>query len=363
MSRIEKCGIKFNPYMENKRGNRKRKQRQYELRRMRRLSKRRKRVRHYKSRKKNKKEKEPGQLFQITAPSDFRLLTNTTECVNWFRLLRSLVLAAESPMGQKYQRIDLAGVEHIDFASTMVLGVICEELLEITPSCWCFGRLPKNPECAKYIKDSGFLNGMRDATGKPYSKSEGSESVKIQRGKTRLENEKVRSIVQIDRHACELLTGRNKVTYRHIDVIKEICGNAFVWSQAFNRQWVMGAKFENDKVVYVVLDLGKGILDTLARNYFDIIKDKLAQNSGVEILLGAFKRKYGSASEDDNRNRGLPFVEKTFKDGYIKDLSVLCNNVYLDFSDPTKNKIIAQDMHSAFDGTLYSWRIDASCFK
>lgn len=307
--------------------------------------------------------KEPWQQYQITAPTDFRLLTNTEECVNWFRTLRNMVLAAETPNGQKYQNMDLTKVEHIDFASTMVLGAICDDLLETTPTCWCFGKLPKNKACAQYIKDSGFLNRMHDLQGKPFEKSLGSDSVKIQRGNTKLEKEKVLSVVQIERHACESLTGRNKVTYRHIDIIKEICGNAFVWSQSFNRQWVMGAKFEEDKVVYVVLDLGKGILDTLARNYYDILKDKLTQKSDVEILQGAFRRKYGSASEDDNRNRGLPFIERTFNDGYIKDLSVLCNNVYLDFANPQKNIKFNDDMHEAFDGTLYSWRVDASCFK
>ena len=55
---------------------------------------------------------------------------------------------------------------------------------------------------------------------------------------------------------------------KHIDVIKEICGNTFGWSNAFNSQWTLGAKFEDNKVIFVALDLGNGILESLSRSFF-----------------------------------------------------------------------------------------------
>lgn len=306
---------------------------------------------------------EPRKEYQVVAPKDFRLLKNTKECVEWFRTLRSMERAVVNPHGQKYQRIDLYDVEYIDFAATLVLGAILDDFVVQTPSCWCYGRLPKRQACAEYIKQSGFLNGKADGTGKPFTNFIGSESLKVERGQTRLEGTKIRDILSIEKHAAEHLIGEQKVSHRHIDVIKEICGNTFGWSNAFNRQWTLGAKFEDDKVVFVALDLGNGILESLSRRFFDILKDKFRNNSDKEILEGAFLRKYGSTSKDRNRNKGLPSIRKACEDGYIKDLCVLTNNVLLDYSDSSKNTKYINEKDLAFDGTVYSWRLDADCFK
>ena len=80
----------------------------------------------------------------------------------------------------------------------------------------------------------------------------------------------------------------------------------------------------------MVLDLGIGILDFLARNYYDVVKDKLLIHSDREIFEGAFLRKYSSASEDANRNKGLPSIRKAFNDRCVEKLNVLANNVCLD---------------------------------
>lgn len=148
-----------------------------------------------------------------------------------------------------------------------------------------------------------------------------------------------------------------------MDVIKEICGNAFGWSRAINRQWTLGAKFDKDKVTFVVLDLGVGILDSLARDYWDVLKDLFMNHSEKQILEGAFLRKYKSASEDNNRNRGLPSIKKAFNDGCVEQLNVLANNVCLDFVNSKKSKKFASNKNKAFDGTLYSWVLTADSFK
>lgn len=346
---------------------RKYKRRRYEIRKARRLARIKKRHAKYNpnknhSGKSQTTKSEPWKEYQLVAPKDFRLLKNTTECVEWFNLLRSMECAVETPRGQKYQRIDLNEVEHIDFAATLVLGAILDELDELTPSCWCYGRLPKREDCAEYIRQSGFLNGKADGNGKPFTNFTGSESLKVERGKTRLEGEKIRDILKIENHAAYHLIGQQKVNYRHIDVIKEICGNTFGWSNAFNSQWTLGAKFEDNKVIFVALDLGNGILESLSRRFFDILRDMLSKNSDKEILEGAFLRKYGSTSKDRNRNKGLPSIRKACIDGFIKDLCVLTNNVLLDYSDSSRNTKFTNDKDQAFNGTVYSWRLDADCF-
>lgn len=340
------------------------KRRWYELRRLKRLYGRKARDKQYVFIRKVAPYGGDGKVYHIEAPTDFRLLKNTQECVRFFRLLKSQKKAVQIQDNKKFQRIDLKKVKHIDFSSTMVLGAIIDEMRDNNPICYCSGRLPEKRKCSNYIRQSGFLDTRYNGFGIPYGLSNGSERLLIERGQTKLDAQKVTNLVSIVKHTRNHLKVLDMAKhYRQMDVIKEICGNAFGWSHAINSQWTLGAKYEKDKVLFVVLDLGIGILDSLARNYFDKIKDLLQSHSDKEILIGAFFRKYKSASEETNRNRGLPSIRKAFNDGCIEQLNVLTNNVCLDFADPQKSKKFTSDKNKAFDGTLYSWVLTTNSFK
>lgn len=347
-----------------KHSRKKRKRRSYELRRLRRLYWKKPRHKLYTPYISSKSYFSNGKEYHIKAPVDFRLLENTQECVRFFRLLKSQKKAVSIPNGKNFQRIDLKKVKHIDFSSTMVLGAIIDEMRDNAPVCYCSGRLPDSSKCSAYIRQSGFLDTRYNGHGVPYGQSFGSKSLRIERGQTKLDVQKVFSIVSIIKltkdHLKVASTTRH---YRQMDVIKEICGNAFGWSRAINRQWTLGAKFDKDKVTFVVLDLGVGILDSLARDYWDVLKDLFMNHSEKQILEGAFLRKYKSASEDNNRNRGLPSIKKAFNDGCVEQLNVLANNVCLDFVNSKKSKKFASNKNKAFDGTLYSWVLTADSFK
>lgn len=337
---------------------RKRKKRQYELRRLKRLGIRKKRDKKY-----NPNKNSSSDIFQITAPSDFRLLQNTEKCVEFFSLLRSMKKAKLIESGDLHQRINLSNIKHIDFASTVVLDAICKEMKELTPSCFCSGSSPYDKKCRAYLVASGFFNDKVDENGKPFEKSSESEKMKIERGQTRLTAEHIKRVVDIETHACKHLINTEKKCYERISIIKEICGNTVGWSNAFNHQWTLGAKFEKDKVIFVALDLGQGILETLKRRFLKLVEDILVNNTDKEVLEGAFLKKYGSASGENNRNRGLPSIKAGYDKGFLKELAVLSNNVLLDFSDNQNSRIIASKKSQSFNGTLYSWIIDSSCYK
>lgn len=338
------------------RNRRKWKRRQYELRRVRRLSLRHRRRKSLSSRKQD-------EIYQLVAPVDFRLLKNTSACVRFFNLMRSMKNAISMSNGQLVQRIDLSRVKHVDFASTIMLGAIGDELKQQIPSCICPGRLPIDKSCAKYFRDSGFLNSKVNAAGKPFGTSSASDSMTFERGHTKLKVEEMKRITAILRHTALRLLGEERINYRHTIMIKEICANTVRWSKAFNSQWIFGAKYEDDKVVFVALDLGCGILESLYRNYLERIRDRLFNITDEAVLEGAFDKKYQSASEERNRNLGLPSIKQTQIDGYIRDLQVLSNNVLLDFSDSSKSKVFMPNKQGAFNGTLYSWRIFSDCYK
>lgn len=299
----------------------------------------------------------------ISAPKDFRLLKNTEECIDFFRKIRARKKAVVDDDNNQVVHVDLSKVEFIDFASTMMLDAVCEELAATSPMCHVVGDSPRNAQCRQYLLDSGFLNNKYDGCGRKYPDVGHSANIKIERGHTKLKDEDVRSVVEIEQRICKHVTGSSGKMFRHIEMIKEICGNTVDWSGAVRDQWIYGTKFEDGRVIVVALDLGKGILESISRKFSELLQDLLQLNSHVAILEGAFNKKYGSKSGKPNRNKGLPSIKYANENGYIKDLVVITNNVALDFTDSQNSCKFVSNKNRGFMGTLYSWQIDADCYN
>lgn len=290
--------------------------------------------------------------FDDKAPNDFRFLVNTKECAVFFKRIRKA-----GASGIKRYKIDLEDVAHIDFASTMMLSAIGEELLN--KGCSLSGNSPKRLECERYLRESGFFNKLFDQNGRRFPSAAGSEFITVERGQYKLTTDHYKAFRRLIEHINVHLTGKKTRKRIHNTIIKEICANSVEWSEADKSQWTLGAKFESDKVIIVALDLGKGILEKLYIDYWQHIKNLITLKKDSDILYGAFEQKYGSTALETNRNRGLPCVKASYDDGHIKDLKVVTNNTIVDFAN--SNNIEFAKHRSAFNGTLYSWRIDIDC--
>lgn len=290
--------------------------------------------------------------FNDEAPTDFRFLVNTKECSLFFKRIRKA-----GSTGIRRYKINMENVQHIDFASTMMLSAIGEELLN--NGCGLSGNSPKQQKCERYLKESGFFNKLFDQNGRRFVSSTDSEFITVERGQYKLTRQHYKAFRELIKHIKIHLLGYTTNKRIHNTIIKEICANSVEWSEADKAQWTLGAKFENDKVIIVALDLGKGILEKLYIDYWENIKNHISMKTDADILFGAFEQKYGSTALESNRNRGLPCVKAAMDDGNIKELKVVTNNSIIDFHSGD-NKMFAKH-RGAFNGTLYSWRIDKNC--
>lgn len=290
--------------------------------------------------------------YDDKAPNDFRFLVNTKECAVFFKRIRK---AGSS--GIRHYKIDLEDVAHIDFASTMMLSAIGEELLN--NGCALSGNSPKRTECERYLRESGFFNKLFDQNGRRFPSAVGSEFITVERGQYKLTKEHYKAFRNLIEHINVHLTGKKTRKRIHNTIIKEICANSVEWSEADKSQWTLGAKFESDKVIIIALDLGRGILEKLYIDYWQHIKNLVTLKKDSGILYGAFEQKYGSTALETNRNRGLPCVKASQDDGHIKELKVVTNNTIIDFANGAYSEFAKH--RSTFNGTLYSWRIDIQC--
>lgn len=108
--------------------------------------------------------------------------------------------------------------------------------------------------------------------------------------------------------------------------------------------------------------MGKGILETLKKRFGLVLKDIFTLKSPNDILKGAFDKKYGSTTQEVNRNKGLPAVKSHWEQGTINSLKVLTNNVILHFDSNELSETFSKGS-PRFRGTFYQWEMTNDCIN
>lgn len=294
---------------------------------------------------------------RIKVPEDFRLLTNTEECLKFFRKLRSRG-SIQHKGNQQRVAITLANVEHIDYAAISVFRSIVEEMHK--RHIGISGDFPRNQECKKMIIRSGFLHNMYDKFNRPFPRQSKSDIHFFEKGSGTMTVADGRLLSRTMNTIATDLMGKPTKCSMLKSLLMEICGNTIEWSEATDKQWMLGVIYNENKVTITVTDVGKGILHTLFGK-FQRMFEKMSKTYS-EILFGAFEQKYGSKSKDVNRNQGLRLVKWFNDDNCLKELKVLTNNVLLDFSNPSASREFSTKGVD-FEGTFYQWELDKECIE
>lgn len=313
-------------------------------------------IREKEARMKDKLKKSPKRQ---KVPRDFRLLSNPAKCAKFFRRLLDMEFSYFTRFGEKKILLDMKEVETVDFAAMIMLNAICDELAQ--KGCNVGGNSPLCIEAYRFMLDSGFLNNMYDEHNRKMFLPGNSQILEVQKGEDKIKKEDLQAFVALlDKVKDNLGVDKDCDINDYVAILKEICGNSTEWGNIKRKNWTIAAKFEKDKVVFIALDLGQGILGSLNKRVDKQLKDFLFGKNNCQVLEGVFSQYYGSKSKDQNRNQGLPFIKDCNNRSIIKNLCVLSNNVKLDFSDSNNDNIFAPYTKGLI-GTLYSWSVDVEC--
>jgi len=296
---------------------------------------------------------------EVEAPEDFRVIENTVDCYQFFKNIRSKKYTSIYNE-ENFVNMTLKPVDHIDYGTISILTAISEDLKY--KDILLNGDFPKNEESKKFLIESGFLNYMYDENGKRFPRPNKSRLIFFEKGSGRLSEDDNRSISRLIKESVQHLTGKERSCQSIKTMILEICGNSIEWGATDKKQWLLGLKYEKDKVIFTVTDVGLGILSTLHRKFEKVLKDTFSFKSDLEILEGAFDKKYGSSSKEENRNKGLPSIRIKNEEGKIKNLKVLTNNVILHFNNKEKSRTL-NIYEPYYRGTYYEWELDRECLK
>lgn len=289
------------------------------------------------------------------APRDLRLIESTQGCLNFFRDLRSDDYLSIKK-GIYFVIMSLKNVSNIDYGTISILTAINDEFKY--KKIILKTILPEHIDSRNFMIESGYLNNLYDEHGVHFKKSEKSELIFFEKGSGILSEEDNKKISLLVKNVVTHLTGISNYCLSVKTIILEICGNSIEWSGTISQQWLLGVKYESDKVVFTLTDIGKGILETLYRRFTKRFFESFKSND--EILKGAFEKKYGSTTKEGNRNKGLPAVKANHDNGAIYNLKVITNNVILHFDNEQLSKTFEKGS-PRFKGTFYQWEMNKDC--
>jgi hypothetical protein len=295
----------------------------------------------------------------IPAPADFRFIDNSFECLLFFNSVRSKEKCSIIK-GQMIFRISLSKVEYIDFATISILKSIFEESKYYGINFR--GNLPKDPKCKNFLINSGFLNNLYDSDSKEIKIKGKGEHFTFEKKEGIIKICDFENFEKISASSYKYITGNEGFCDEIITMLKEIGGNAIEWSDSYNKQWQIGIYFKEDKVVFNITDLGKGIIETLFISEKLKFIDFWTFRDNLDVLERVFQRKYGSLSQEINRNKGLPSIKKIHDENKINNLIVCSNNVILNFDNKEKSSIFKNDS-ADFYGTFYQWELNKKCIE
>lgn len=242
---------------------------------------------------------------------------------------------------------DMSQIEEIDVCAIVIFLTALQQL-SIDHISYC-GNMPDNKKCRGIFEESGFLEHMK-VIGGAKEKIHVDTNLIVKRGYNKAEGEITGKAIKL---ALKKLTGTEQHYQPVQGIVLEMIGNAIEHAYTTNKHWLFCVNSTDNEITFIVSDAGKGIIKTLKKKYKDEIIDTLFRRD-INVLSRAFDKKYGSATEEVNRNRGLPMIKGMFEDNRIKGLKVITNNVLLDF----ENKNCSRELGIHYAGTLYLCKID-----
>lgn len=326
---------------------------QEHYRRLRRKSKRKKRLRNiFKYRKRIPECIERGALKVrkplteiIVAPVLFSLLNNTEDTLDYIAKIDQEVQNKHCTT----LRLDLRDVDDIDIGTLSILLAKINRLKQ--QNIVVETILPRNQERKRLFFESGFAEHMYDVFGQKIHSYYSRNNLMIQRGFDKTSNKQLGNVMK---QVMYFLTNQEE-SYRPVySIAQEMCANSIEHANKQYKNWLFSVWYRDcENVCFTMTDIGSGIIETLHRKFSQRIAEYFFRDD-TEVLIRAFEKKYGSSTLDENRNKGLPKIQHTAKLGYISNLKVITNGVYVDIVNSAESKVL----NTNFKGTFYYWELN-----
>ena len=259
------------------------------------------------------------------------------EAFDYYKALRSKIQ-------EKRYNYDLTGVTSIDITAICLLLSLINKIN--ANGIGSRGNTPSNDEAREIMLNSGFFDIMQSAF-KPLKTKKYNNQLYIV-GSKRVDNKRIGQSVK---EAVGYLTGTERHFQPIYTMLIEICSNSVEHAnkKEKDKNWVVSVSYEPDRVNFIVVDTGEGILRTIHRKFPEWFIDTIFREDG-KVLEDLLNKEYQSRTQEINRHKGLPKIKENFEAGFVDDMKILTNNVWYDMASKTYEKT-----KNEYFGVLYSW--------
>lgn len=295
--------------------------------------------------------------IQLDVPPNFCLSQDLRTVIAFISLLKSYTNISDEV---RSVFLNLASIQRIDIGSISLLLSSIRELgiHDINVR----GSLPEDEECNKVLQQSGFFEHMpvmserlkrSIRTSNPENKN-----LMIMKGRDKTNHREIGASIK---RAVSMLTGREEHYPPLYGVIGEMNINAVEHAYKKDKHWVFAVNHDedNNRVIFTFTDNGFGIFKTLKRNFGLKAFELLGLKDESQIVEGMFREEYSSRFKKQyNRNKGLPAIRMLQMKKKVDNLSVITNNIYINFQTGTKI-----DLKDSFSGTFYYWELNLATYE
>lgn len=287
----------------------------------------------------------PRPIVTVTAPSNFSLIYNTEDTLEYFKKAHK-----ELKNGNRIL-FDISGI------TTLTTDAIAVQIAKIKDQSFHFnsgilGNAPNNENLKKLFFQSGFYEYVNTRGTKPIN------------NKKLLIHEITNNKVEPDKAKDAYLLGLRH-TFQNEDIFEPLYNILIEIMQNTNNHagatrgkydWWLHVYNHPDsaKTSYTFLDLGVGIFESLPVQSFkrDFL-ELLGLKSNLDLVPQLFAGEIKSRTSRPERGKGIPQVYECSQHEYFEKFILISNDIYADLKT-NENRLIKNH----FNGTLFYWELN-----
>ncbi len=279
------------------------------------------------------KPKKPNKFQTITVPSNFSLVNNSEEVLEFFARAKKL-------LSNRIQlKFDLSEVTQMTPDSiALLVGSITDD--RFSRGLSVAGNAPRKKALKRLLIESGFYDHVVSSDPKPRRHN---SALFHQKNKFKVENDVAKSVCEM---AVKHTFGSNEKFTPIFAIIIECMANTLNHANLDKprkyRWWLFLYTNPDTKVSsFCFFDLGVGIFESLpVQNYIRRFMTKLSFQSNLDLLDDLFAGKISSRTKKKERGKGIPEIYEHSKHPLIRNFVLIANDVYcnLETGENIKNE-------------------------